>query len=94
MWVDSGAILSRRNAALRQAANTSNLGITPADDIANEVAAVTKSSDILRVLGVEKSFGDNKVVDKVSFGVSQDTVFALLGPNGAGKTSTFNIIRA
>lgn len=94
VWVDSGAILSRRNAALRQAANTSNLGITPADDIANEVAAVTKSSDILRVLGVEKSFGDNKVVDKVSFGVSQDTVFALLGPNGAGKTSTFNIIRA
>lgn len=93
MWVDSGSILSRRNAALRRATNTSTPNSIPANDVANEVSAVTKSSDILRVLGLEKSFGDNKVVDKVSFGVSQDTVFALLGPNGAGKTSTFNIIR-
>ncbi|KAK7686529.1 hypothetical protein QCA50_010128 [Cerrena zonata] len=93
VWVDSGSILSRRNAALRRATNTSTPNSIAANDVTNEVSAVTKSSDILRVLGLEKSFGDNKVVDKVSFGVSQDTVFALLGPNGAGKTSTFNIIR-
>lgn len=95
VWVDSGAVLSRRNAATRLAANQSTSSSpNPAGDVVNEVSAVAKSSDILRVLGVEKSFGDNKVVDKVSFGVSQDTVFSLLGPNGAGKTTTFNIIRA
>ena len=94
VWVDSGAVLSRRNAVRRLTADVSSTANSgPGDDVFNEVSAVTSSSDVLRVLGVEKSFGDNKVVDKVSFGVSQDTVFALLGPNGAGKTSTFNIIR-
>ena len=51
-------------------------------------------SDALRVLGVSKTFrGAGTVVDSVSFGVAQDTIFALLGPNGAGKTTTLNIVR-
>ncbi len=53
------------------------------------------SGDALRVLNIVKALGSasNRVVDNVSFGVSQDTIFALLGPNGAGKTTTFNVIR-
>ena len=64
-------------------------------DVDDEAEKVTNSADALRVLSVVKAFGsaDNRVVDNVSFGVSQDTIFALLGPNGAGKTTTFNIIR-
>ena len=64
-------------------------------DVDDEAAVVSDSADALRVLNVVKAFGkaSNRVVDNVSFGVSQDTIFALLGPNGAGKTTTFNIIR-
>ncbi|CAL1693884.1 unnamed protein product [Somion occarium] len=96
VWVDSGSIFSRRKVAIQTAANIPAGTETDSDstkDVLKEAISVTKSSEILRVLGVEKSFGDNKVVDNVTFGVGKDTVFALLGPNGAGKTSTFNIIR-
>jgi ABC-type multidrug transport system ATPase subunit len=58
-----------------------------------EVKEATSSEDLLRVLGVSKSYQADKVVDDVSIGVSRDTLFALLGPNGAGKTTTFNMIR-
>lgn len=36
---------------------------------------------------VEKSFGETRAVDNVSFSVEGDQIFGLLGPNGAGKTS-------
>lgn len=64
-------------------------------DVDDEAAKVTASDDALRVMNVVKAFDSatNRVVDNVSFGVSQDTIFALLGPNGAGKTTTFNVIR-
>jgi ATP-binding cassette, subfamily A (ABC1), member 3 len=55
-------------------------------DVIAEAAAVAKSNDSLRVLGISKTYGDKKVVDNVSFGVSRDTVFALLGPNGECMT--------
>src|SRR5437660_11615730 len=35
-----------------------------------------------------KRYGQNKVVDSLSFIVQRGEVFALLGPNGAGKTTT------
>lgn len=62
-------------------------------DVLKEANEAEASDDFLRVLNVSKTFGNNKVVDDVSLGVSQDTIFALLGPNGAGKTTTFNMIR-
>lgn len=66
----------------------------PKPDVRAEAEAACKSRDALRVLGVSKTFpGAEMVVDGVSFGVAQDTIFALLGPNGAGKTTTFNMIR-
>ncbi|KZT02088.1 P-loop containing nucleoside triphosphate hydrolase protein [Laetiporus sulphureus 93-53] len=93
VWVDSGSILPRRFAShKRDGAVAGRIGRQDADD---EAVAVAKSNDALRVLSVVKAFGssDNRVVDNVSFGVSQDTIFALLGPNGAGKTTMFNMIR-
>ena len=51
-------------------------------------------NDLLRVVHVStEQFNKKTVVDNVSFGVSQNNIFAMLGPNGAGKTTTFNMIR-
>ncbi len=38
-----------------------------------------------------KSFGERKVLDKISFDIGKQN-FTLLGPNGAGKTTLVNII--
>jgi len=46
----------------------------------------------LKAVDLEKSYGRNKVVDKVSIRVEEGEVVGLLGPNGAGKTTTFSMI--
>ena len=103
VWVDSGSIIVRKLSQFRkQSVSRSGAAATGLEDekadikdVDDEAAKVTESNDALRVMNVVKAFGSvtNRVVDNVSFGVSQDTIFALLGPNGAGKTTTFNIIR-
>jgi branched-chain amino acid transport system ATP-binding protein len=47
---------------------------------------------MLRVEGVNKSFGGVKVVRDVNFSVARGGRTALIGPNGAGKTTMFNLI--
>ena len=47
---------------------------------------------ILKVERLEKSFGDVRAVDGVSFHVAPGEIVGLLGPNGAGKTTTINMI--
>jgi ABC-2 type transport system ATP-binding protein len=44
------------------------------------------------VIGLQKSFADNKVLTDVSFSLKKGEILALLGPNGAGKTTTVNIL--
>ncbi|MEC2073377.1 ABC transporter ATP-binding protein [Alkalihalophilus marmarensis] len=39
-----------------------------------------------------KVYGDNKVVDSVSFSLEEGRCVALLGPNGAGKTTTLKML--
>lgn len=85
-WAASGSILPRGSA--KQSTRTA----VP-DDVAAEADAMKDSTDLLRVAHISKQFHKQKVVDNVSFGVSQSTIFAMLGPNGAGKTTTFNMIR-
>jgi ABC-2 type transport system ATP-binding protein len=41
---------------------------------------------------VTKSYGQNRVVDELSFTVHKGELFALLGPNGAGKTTTIETL--
>src|SRR5437763_12333516 len=43
---------------------------------------------VLRVDGLRKRYGDNTVVDGLSFRIRRGECFGLLGPNGAGKTTT------
>ena len=42
--------------------------------------------------GVQKSFGDDVVLDGVDLAVEEGTIHALLGPNGAGKTTLVRIL--
>jgi ABC-2 type transport system ATP-binding protein len=42
--------------------------------------------------GVEKSFGEHRVLDEVDLTVAEGTIFSLLGPNGAGKTTIVRIL--
>ena len=49
-------------------------------------------SDIVRVDGLVKRFGDMTAVDGVSLSIAEGSIFGLLGPNGAGKTTTISMI--
>lgn len=47
---------------------------------------------ILRVEGLLKSFGGLVALNRVSFEVAKERIYAIIGPNGAGKTTALNII--
>ena len=47
---------------------------------------------VIEVGSLEKSYGDLKAVDGISFSVEKGEVFSLLGPNGAGKTTTIEVL--
>jgi ATP-binding cassette, subfamily A (ABC1), member 3 len=90
VYFDSGSVLPRWLQFTRppsREVDKAHDGDYEAKDVTEERKAVESSSgDLLRVLHVSKTFdrSSSKAVDDVSFGVSQDTVFAMLGPNGAG----------
>ena len=44
--------------------------------------------------GVEKAFGDNKVLKGVSFTVQRSTATAIIGPSGSGKTTLLRTLNA
>jgi len=47
---------------------------------------------ILEVKNLQKSYGDKKAVNGISFQVKKGETFGILGPNGAGKTTTLEMI--
>jgi ABC-type multidrug transport system ATPase subunit len=47
---------------------------------------------ILKVRGLEKSFGDFKAVDGLDLDVYRGDVFGFLGPNGAGKSTSIRML--
>lgn len=49
-------------------------------------------SDIIRIEHLNKSFGDVRAVNDLSFRVKQGELFAFLGVNGAGKSTTISIL--
>jgi ABC-2 type transport system ATP-binding protein len=52
------------------------------------MAENNKNDDAIIVSHLNKTYGNVKVVNDVSFSVKQGEVFGILGPNGAGKTTT------
>lgn len=49
-------------------------------------------SDIIKISHLNKSFGDVKAVNDLSFRVKTGELFAFLGVNGAGKSTTISMI--
>ena len=46
----------------------------------------------IEATGLEKSYGEVKVLTGVDIRVARGSVFSLLGPNGAGKTTAVRIL--
>ena len=46
----------------------------------------------LELKGIQKSFGEKKVLQDISFSAEGGGAFGLLGRNGAGKTTTIRIL--
>ena len=49
-------------------------------------------SDIIKISRLNKSFGEVKAVNDLSFCVKKGELFAFLGVNGAGKSTTISIL--
>jgi ABC-type Na+ transport system ATPase subunit NatA len=47
---------------------------------------------MIRAENLQKSYGETRAVDGISFEVRQGEVYGLLGPNGAGKTTTLSML--
>lgn len=60
--------------------------------MASTVTAEADQTPALVVNGVSHSFGDRKVLDRVSLTVEQGAFVVLLGLNGAGKSTLFSLI--
>jgi ABC-2 type transport system ATP-binding protein len=52
----------------------------------------TQQDQVVRVRGLEKSYGKLRVLRGVDFEVRRGSIFALLGSNGAGKTTVVRIL--
>ncbi|KAK3711837.1 hypothetical protein LTR37_009355 [Vermiconidia calcicola] len=90
--IRSKARRSRTEAELEKgdaAARYNNAQLEAAEDDRHLAA----SNDGLRVSNISKSFGQNKAVDEMNFGILPSEKFALLGPNGAGKSTLISLIR-
>lgn len=48
--------------------------------------------DTVSIENVSKSFGNNIVIDNLSFSVPEHSIFGFIGQNGAGKTTTMKMI--
>ncbi len=49
------------------------------------------ATQVLRVTGLRKRYGENEVVAGTSLAIARGECFGLLGPNGAGKTTTLRL---
>ncbi|OUL10071.1 ABC transporter ATP-binding protein [Trichococcus shcherbakoviae] len=48
--------------------------------------------DILTIAGLGKSFGNQRVLDDLSFSVPEGSIYGFIGKNGSGKTTTMKIV--
>ncbi|MFA6250227.1 MAG: ATP-binding cassette domain-containing protein [Candidatus Shapirobacteria bacterium] len=47
---------------------------------------------MIKVTGINKSFGSKQVLKNIDFSIKNDSVVGLLGPNGAGKTTLMRVM--
>jgi zinc transport system ATP-binding protein len=53
---------------------------------------VTNSDILISIEGVSFSYGDTKVLDRVTFPIQSGDFLSIIGPNGSGKTTLIKII--
>ena len=58
----------------------------------DETKGENMESDIIKISHLNKSFGEVKAVNDLSFRVKKGELFAFLGVNGAGKSTTISIL--
>ena len=51
-----------------------------------------ENEEVIKIEHLNKSFGEVKAVNDLSFSVKKGELFAFLGVNGAGKSTTISII--
>jgi ABC-2 type transport system ATP-binding protein len=56
------------------------------------MAATAPARLAISAIGLQKSFGNKVVLDRIDLAIPEGTIFALLGPNGAGKTTAVQIL--
>lgn len=97
IWIEGDIALFRRRGG-RSASHSDtekHARSAASDEVKAEALRVEDSdSDLLRALHLSKTFGSNRAVDDVSFGLPQSDVMALIGPNGAGKSTLVNLIQS
>jgi ATP-binding cassette ChvD family protein len=49
-------------------------------------------NEVIRFENVSKGFGDNLLIEKLSFSLPAGGIIGIIGPNGAGKTTLFEMI--
>ena len=49
-------------------------------------------SELLKMVGIGKSFGPVRALNKVNLSLNAGEVLALMGENGAGKSTLMNIL--
>ncbi len=52
----------------------------------------TGSSHLIEIVGMDKSFGDTRVLNDITFYVRNNEFITLLGPSGCGKSTTLRIL--
>lgn len=94
-----GARVFRRlkTALLRSVAETSGTPPTSADALyvlprRVGIASEDEREEMIRIEGLEKSFGGIRAVRGVDLVLRRGRITALVGPNGAGKTTIFDLV--
>jgi ATP-binding cassette, subfamily A (ABC1), member 3 len=98
MFWESGRSLEIFGIRLRRKTSSTTTDVEIVDsgsgaEAAEDTIHMAYTNNGLRVHNMSKSFGKNRAVDKITFGVLPSEKFALLGPNGAGKSTMISLIR-
>jgi len=52
-----------------------------------EITKEPASSSVLEIRGLQKSFGENRVLRDISLSVEKGGVVSIIGPSGSGKST-------
>ncbi len=66
--------------------------LAPSHEAQAFVEPIVERREALRVIGLSKWFGSERVIDDVSFTIAEGESLVLLGPSGSGKSTTMRMI--